>query len=80
MHRRLQVKDDGNPFLLIICLFCKPKTAAHSPHLPVLYTEVRKQIAKDLSLSNEIINETYGKTNTNKFANQGLFLFYPVPP
>lgn len=35
--------------------------------------EVRKQIAKDLSLSDEIINETYGKTNTNKFANQVAF-------
>lgn len=35
--------------------------------------EVRKQIVKDLSLSDEIVNETYGKKNTNKFANQVAF-------
>lgn len=35
--------------------------------------EVRKQISKDLSLSDEIVNETYGKSNTNKFANQVAF-------
>ena len=35
--------------------------------------EVRKQIIKDLNLSDDIVNETYGKTNTNKFANQVAF-------
>lgn len=35
--------------------------------------EVRKQIAKDLKLSDDEINTTYGKTNANKFANQVAF-------
>ena len=35
--------------------------------------DVRQQIAKDLKLSDDFINETYGKTNTNKFANQVAF-------
>lgn len=35
--------------------------------------EVRQQIAKNLKLSDEFINQTYGKTNTNKFANQVAF-------
>ena len=35
--------------------------------------QVRNQIAKDLKLSEEITSETYGKTNSNKFANQVAF-------
>ncbi|MGN0749206.1 MAG: hypothetical protein ACI4LS_01790 [Treponema sp.] len=35
-------------FLLTACLFCKPNTVAHSPHLPVLYTEVLKNGLKVL--------------------------------
>lgn len=35
--------------------------------------KVREQIKNDLHLSNDIVNETYGKSNTNKFANQVAF-------
>lgn len=35
--------------------------------------QVRNKIAEDLNLSEEVINETYGKTNANKFANQVAF-------
>ena len=48
LHRRLRAEGDGNPFLLTTCLFCKPNTAAHSPHLPVLYMQVLKNGLKVL--------------------------------
>lgn len=35
--------------------------------------QVRKRIIEDLNLPDEVINETYGKTNANKFANQVAF-------
>jgi 5-methylcytosine-specific restriction protein B len=36
-------------------------------------TKVREQIITDLHLTDDIVNETYGKSNTNKFANQVAF-------
>ncbi|MCR5318731.1 MAG: AAA family ATPase [Treponema sp.] len=35
--------------------------------------KVREQIINDLHLTDAIVNETYGKSNTNKFANQVAF-------
>lgn len=35
--------------------------------------QVRTKIAENLNLSDEVINETYGKSNTNKYANQVAF-------
>ena len=36
-------------------------------------TIVREQIITDLHLTDDIVNETYGKSNTNKFAKQVAF-------
>ena len=55
LHRRLRAEGDGKEIssyslfiLLTACLFCKPNTAAHSPHLPVLYMQVLKNGLKVL--------------------------------